>query len=145
MPGREIATRRLVLQALEDGKKVFVPYIYKSPDTQFREMDMLQLHSAEDLDSLKPDAWGIPTLGVDSVAQRQNALGGAGIGQSDSGPPILDLIFMPALAFDQEFMRLGHGKGYYDRYLARYKSRVSSTGGGGKMPILSMQSSRCWS
>jgi len=57
----------------------------------------------------------------------------------------LDLIFMPALAFDQEFMRLGHGKGYYDRYLERYKSRVSSTGGGGKMPILSMQSSRRWS
>lgn len=28
-------------------------------------------------------------------------------------------MFMPGLAFDQHRNRLGHGKGYYDRYIAR--------------------------
>lgn len=33
-------------------------------------------------------------------------------------PSSLDLIVVPALAFDAEGYRLGRGKGYYDRYLA---------------------------
>lgn len=34
-------------------------------------------------------------------------------------PSSLDLIVVPALAFDVEGYRLGRGKGYYDRYLAQ--------------------------
>jgi len=35
-------------------------------------------------------------------------------------PEILDLIFLPALMADSNNYRLGYGKGYYDRFLAKY-------------------------
>jgi len=91
---------------------------------------------------LKPDAWGIPTLGEESVAQRSNALGGSGAREIDSGPPALDIIFLPALAFDLQLRRLGHGKGFYDRYLTRYKKTVLLADGKSRMPKLSSLCSR---
>lgn len=139
MPGREIETRCLVIQALRDGKKVFVPYIHKQSQDQTRMIDMLQLLSQEDHDSLERDSWGIPTLDPQSIPNRRNALGGYGISESEKKlrGPELDLIIMPGLVFDRSLGRLGHGKGFYDRYLERYKKAVDEVGQGAHMPILS--------
>lgn len=38
--------------------------------------------------------------------------------QAAVDPALLDLILVPALAYDSQGYRLGRGKGYYDRYLA---------------------------
>jgi 5-formyltetrahydrofolate cyclo-ligase len=129
MPGREISTRGIVLQALREGKKVFVPYIHIEKRSKSKVMDMLQLRDENDLNALQPDPWGIPSLAAESVPSRENALGGLGCLQDESEAvktfSKLDLIFMPAMAFDQSLNRLGHGKGFYDRYLTRYR-RISS-------------------
>jgi 5-formyltetrahydrofolate cyclo-ligase len=148
MPAREVSTREIVVHAITHGKSVFVPYIYRSQHRGLQKptdmMDMLALRSEEDLNSLRPDAWGIPTLDEDSVAGRENALSGRGIGNSattDQQTPSqsevrgLDLMLVPGVAFDTQNRRLGHGKGFYDRYLQRYKDIVSS-GGNAPMPRL---------
>lgn len=93
---------------------------------------MLQIRDEDDLKSLKPDSWGIPSLDAQSIGERQNALGGMGT-EADKAPQ-LDLIFMPAVAFDRSHHRLGHGKGFYDRYLQTYRTAVDQSGG--KMPAL---------
>jgi 5-formyltetrahydrofolate cyclo-ligase len=80
MPEGEISTANIVKYALRNGKKVFVPHIQKSskPIRSRTYMEMLALRSQEDLDSLQPDAWGIPTLEKSSLQDRENALGGMG-------------------------------------------------------------------
>jgi 5-formyltetrahydrofolate cyclo-ligase len=150
MPSREVSTYKIVLHAIDDGKTVFVPYIHQNRTSASQKpasmMDMLALHSKEDLESLKPDAWGIPTLDESSVASRENALSGHGIDndnvvtEASRAPESshglgLDIMLVPGVAFDMENRRLGHGKGYYDRYLQRYKDIVASRSEAG-MPRL---------
>lgn len=140
MPGREASTHDIVLRAFDDGKSVFVPYLHSDEISKSKIMDMLQLQGREDFNSLKPDAWGIPSIPKDSVDNRRNALGGMGISNLALGDqksiPILDLIFMPAVVFDQSLRRLGHGKGFYDRYLQKYKIALDSSQAGQTMPHL---------
>lgn len=98
-------------------------------------MDMLHLRSADDYHSLKPDSWGIPSLDATTVQARGNCFGGHGLGGDGSETRPLDLILMPGAAFDQTFRRLGHGKGYYDRFLQKYQDAVRNVPNG-RMPLL---------
>ncbi|KAF2705543.1 nagb/rpia/CoA transferase-like protein [Pleomassaria siparia CBS 279.74] len=127
MPSGEISTAGIVHDALEQGKSVFIPYTYKLAAPREGQpksiMDMLELKSTEDFQSLRPDNWGIPTPSVESISSRANAFGGTGITQGQA-PEVssehgLDLIVMPGMAFDSTFGRLGHGKGFYDYFLDR--------------------------
>lgn len=133
MPSGEISTKAIVTDALRRGKKVFVPYIYKNKDSSPKSlMDMVSLHSEQDYESLEPDRWGIPTPDERSVSKRSRCLGEVLVGEYGKGDPkkveplleSLDLIVVPAVAFDAEFRRLGHGKGYYDFFLSQYYNRT---------------------
>lgn len=121
MPSGELSTQRIVQDAFERGKNVYIPYIHTAEKTSV--MDMLALESMTEFESLQPDKWGIPSLQPTQVPGRHNGL-------TENG---LDLIVMPGMAFDHGFRRLGHGKGYYDHFLTRY-SELSK-----KMPFLGKQ------
>ena len=49
--------------------------------------------------------------------------------EPDPGQPLVDptILLVPLLAFDSACHRLGHGKGYYDRTLAKLKAASPST------------------
>ncbi|KAF1939955.1 5-formyltetrahydrofolate cyclo-ligase [Clathrospora elynae] len=125
MPCGEISTSDIVRNALDQGKKVFIPYTYSLNAPQEGQpksiMDMVELRSMNDFESLEPDNWGIPTPSQDSISSRANCFGGTGIthGETTAAEAGLDLIVMPGMAFDSNFGRLGHGKGFYDFFLAR--------------------------
>ncbi|ERF76688.1 hypothetical protein EPUS_02227 [Endocarpon pusillum Z07020] len=143
MPKAELCTANIVREALSQGKRVFVPYIQKlSESTKSRSyMEMFALHSQEDLDSLQPDAWGIPTLGRASLQRRENALGGLGPIEGNDGENKdifegLDMVLLPGVAFDHSGGRLGHGKGFYDQFLQSYWEAASRNNINAKMPRL---------
>jgi 5-formyltetrahydrofolate cyclo-ligase len=136
MPASEAQTDLLVRDALRKGKRVFVPFLY-APTTQDgatsgkqrKVMDLLRLNSEEEYDGLSKDAWGIPSLSADGVKDRENAMGGKGLtlagdetSQGESSTGGLDLVVVPAVAFDTHLDRLGHGAGFYDAFLTRFCS-----------------------
>jgi 5-formyltetrahydrofolate cyclo-ligase len=137
MPNSEVSTGPIVKDALKQGKKVFVPFIYKNACTNpVSLMDMVALHSESDYDQLEPDKWGIPTPDEASIERRARCLcksfrlgNRAGvIANEEAQLEQLDLVVTPGVAFDRERRRLGHGKGYYDIFFAKYEERIKSLG-----------------
>jgi 5-formyltetrahydrofolate cyclo-ligase len=140
MEGKEISTTAIVKDALSRNKQVFVPYIHKVQGHERTSiMDMLALDSLEDFRSLQLDNWGIPSLSKASVPNRENVLGGKGLSSGDESKVkdslAFDLIIVPAVAFDHQLNRLGHGKGYYDSFFSRCHNLVRN-GFLCEMPIL---------
>ncbi|KAL0069262.1 hypothetical protein AAF712_003626 [Marasmius tenuissimus] len=107
MSSGEVDTSSIVSEILKSGKQLFVPRIDK---TTAGKMDFVRVYNAEDLSSSPAGLWGIKEPSPEySGHPRANAL--------DEG---LDMILMPGVAFDRSMSRLGHGKGYYDRYISKY-------------------------
>ncbi|KAK5737203.1 hypothetical protein LTR17_006812 [Elasticomyces elasticus] len=145
MPSGEAQTDVLVRNSLKAKKQVFVPYLHSaagSTSGKGKVMAMLRLSSTADYEDLEPDAWGIPTLPASGIESRENAIGDFGIptSKSDDDDVIglifgdetgLDLIVVPGVAFDEDMSRLGHGAGFYDKFLSRYYE-----GGKRKKPFL---------
>lgn len=92
--GNEVCTHALVGGALAD-KTILAP---KSHDA-----GRMSWHHLRDWETLAPGMFGI-------------------LEPPDSEPPVEppcpDLVLVPGLAFDRLGHRLGHGGGYYDRFLA---------------------------
>jgi len=130
MPSGEVQTDAIVRHALAAGKQVFVPYLHKSPlappDSPPRVMDMVQLRDLSDYEALRRDRWGIPSIDPATAPERRRILGDCDPLHLDK--PKLDLILMPGVAFDVDpesglIRRCGHGRGFYDFFIHRYKSK----------------------
>ena len=134
MPKGEVVTRAIIHDAFRQGKQIFVPYIYNNNlhvHPRLRAaMNMVSLHSKSDYEALEPDAWGIPTVTEDSITKRIRILEDLGCSTGSVSQGVsksrstehgkLDLIVMPGVAFDRDLGRLGHGKGFYDKFLECY-------------------------
>lgn len=96
----EVNTIPILKDLFKEQKQVFVPTYRKNV------MEMVQLRDWEDYESLPLTKWNIKQPSPDG---RANSL--------DIG---LDLILMPGVAFTRSGGRMGHGMGYYDKFLESF-------------------------
>ena len=101
MPG-EPDPRAIVAAARAEGRTAAAPLIVKG-ELEFRSI-------AGDPDRLARNAWGIPQPDSSWPVWLPGP----------ASPPVL--VITPGLAFDAAMHRLGRGRGYYDRFLARLRS-----------------------
>ncbi|TEB23391.1 5-formyltetrahydrofolate cyclo-ligase [Coprinellus micaceus] len=112
MPSGEVSTASIVSAILKSEKRLFVPKMLNKKEGM---MDCFEIYGEEDLASLLSGQWGIKEPETSwNGTPRTHAL------QDDN--ELLDLILLPAVAYDRSFSRLGHGKGYYDRFIASYSA-----------------------
>ena len=92
----EVQTECIIRKALREGKKVGLPRVCGKSDMKFH------------------------LISGDSILQP----GFMGIMEPDPDSPVIEdagLIIIPGIAFDLNRNRIGHGGGYYDRYLGNHK------------------------
>lgn len=96
----EVDTKALINAALQNNKRVAVPMCIKDETS----LDFYYINSFDDL---TPGTFGV--LEPDPLKCEK-------LIDFSSG-----LCIVPGLSFDTEGYRLGYGKGYYDRFLSKFK------------------------
>ncbi len=99
----EVDTREILRRAIADGKTVAAPRCVDGT----REMDFYIL---QDMSALESGFFGV--LEPNPALCRK-------VTDFSEG-----LCIIPALAFDKSGYRLGYGKGYYDRFLAKFSGET---------------------
>ena len=104
----EVHTWQLIEQMLAKGKRVAVPWVRpRSTRLTFSEV-------TDPAADLAPGAFRV----WEPRPSRRRTI----------QPSDLELVIVPGLAFDRRGHRLGHGLGYFDRFLARLSARIPTIG-----------------
>ena len=104
----EVDTRVLIRHSLDHGKRVIIPVVKKG------EMDLFFSEIKDLGKELMPGTFGILEPKPEFV--RETSL------------DIVDLMFVPGIAWDRDGYRLGWGRGYFDRVIKRLPPHVRSVG-----------------
>lgn len=113
----EVATDGFICNCIRDGKRVVIPKVQKIPDLALLPYEIKD-----------PD--------------RDVVEGFRGIPEPDASrldkvdPLEIDLVVIPAAAFDKGRNRIGYGAGYYDRFLVTLRPDCLKVGIAYKMQIL---------
>lgn len=91
----EVQTQSLLDELTEAGKTVLLPKVVSNED--------MELHRYTGASSLQSGAYGIMEP----------------VGERFTDYATIDIAVVPGMAFDAQGHRLGRGKGYYDRFLAK--------------------------
>ena len=100
--GSEVRTRTTLPEALAHGKRVVVPWCV----VETNELELFHLEAMEEL-----------VEGAYKILEPREEL--RRLPAKVVRPEDLDLVMVPGTAFDLRGGRMGQGKGYYDRLLAR--------------------------
>lgn len=109
--GSEVRTRHSLPEALRHGKRIVVPWCVV-------ERHELELFLLEDMSELVEGAYKI----LEPRPELRQLPG------KTIRPDELDLVMVPGTAFDLRGGRMGQGKGYYDRLLAKVRPDAQVVG-----------------
>lgn len=111
----EVRTTPKLLEEVARGeKKIVIPYCTEDPNGE----NMLGLWHLTSSRQLVVGKWKIP----------EPAMELRGNPAHEVAPAELDVVLVPAVAFDRRGHRLGNGQGYYDRLLEHVRSDCSLVG-----------------
>ncbi len=96
----EVGTRELIARCLDAGKTVAVPRCIDGSNMEF-----CVIHTFDDLEK--------GMYGIDEPKEYCEVIKAESAENS--------VLIVPALCFNAKGYRLGYGKGYYDRFISRYK------------------------
>lgn len=127
MPMGEINTDLILQDCVRKGKDIYVPEVGKNfelCDMELRKVILDETESSKDPDKMfhktwPKNKWKIPEPPVDMPT-------------ITAEPGDIDLMIVPGLGFDRMRNRLGQGKGYYDRFIAKM------TKDGQKLPLVAV-------
>ncbi|GEL09036.1 5-formyltetrahydrofolate cyclo-ligase [Salisediminibacterium halotolerans] len=99
--GDEFPTKQIIEQAFNEGKRIAMPKcVPETKDMRFYEI--------EQLDQLEPSFFGLMEPDPDQCKKIVRDQ--------------IDLLIVPGLVYDRKGYRIGFGGGYFDRFLAGYRS-----------------------
>lgn len=105
----EIRTDSILRRALADGKRVYSPRVVDS-----ERMELFEIRIVEEVARFARSRWQIP----EPPDEPERLV----------SPSALDLMVLPGVAYDHRCRRLGHGRGYYDRYISRCREDLVKVG-----------------